>query len=159
MLNGHGLFMDCNQSCQAFCKWIETLPCHVKYRMPKDQFLMLPECFRETILGEYAEGAARQFRGPHEAHVYEFEDRWVLHRDIVDAKSDPLGHLVNDAPEYLASMLVGAAVALATRKKDKNKALVAAGLASAFALVSGKALKMLNGDSPDAEEKAPKLGY
>jgi hypothetical protein len=150
--------MDCNQNCQAFCKWIETLPCHVKYSMPKDQFSVLPECFKETILGEYIEGASRQLRGPHESHVYEFEDRWVLHRDIVDAESDPLGHLVNDAPEYLASMFLGAAVGLVTGRRGRNKALMAAGLASALALASGKILKMLNGDSPNIEEKAPKLG-
>jgi hypothetical protein len=150
--------MDCNRSCQAFCQWIETLPCHVKYSMPKDRFPVLPECFKETLLGEYAEGADRQFRGPHEAHVYEFEDRWVLHRDIVDADSDPLGHLVNDAPEYLVSMILGAAVGLATGKRDRNKALLAAGLAGTLALVSGKVLKMLNGDPSNSEEKAPKLG-
>jgi hypothetical protein len=125
--------------------------------MPKERFPMLPECFKETLLGEYVDGASRQFRGPHGAHVHEFDERWVLHRDIVDADSDPLGHLINDAPEYLVSVILGAAVGLATGRRDKNKALLAAGLAGTLALVSGKVLKLLNGDSSDGEEKAPKL--
>jgi hypothetical protein len=150
--------MDCDRSCREFCSWIETVPCHVRYIMPKERFPVLPECFRETILGEYVEGADRQFRGPNGAHVLEFEDRWVLHRDIVDADIDPFGHLVNDAPEYLVSAILGAAVGLATEKKGKDKALIAAGLTAAFALVSGKMLKMLSGDPSDGDEKVPKLG-
>ncbi len=130
----------------------------MKYSMPKERFPVLPECFRETILGEYVEGAVRQFRGPNGAHVHEFEDKWVLHRDIVDADSDPVGHLVNDAPEYLISMILGAAVGLATGKRGKDKALIAAGLTGAFALISGKLLKMLSGESPDGDETVPKLG-
>lgn len=126
--------------------------------MPKERFPVLPECFKETVLGEYVDGADRQFRGPNGAHVHEFEDKWVLHRDIVDADSDPLGHLVNDAPEYLASVLLGAVVGLATGKRGKDKALIAAGLAGAFTLVSGKVLKMLNGDPSDGDEPVPKLG-
>jgi hypothetical protein len=149
--------MNCNQSCQDFCHWIETLPHHVRYNMPKEGFPALPECFKETVLGEYVDGAGRQFRGPHGAHVHEFENKWVLHRDIVDADSDPLGHLVNDAPEYLVSVLLGAAVGLITGKRGRDKALIAAGLAGAFTLVSGKFLKLLNGDPSDGDEKAPKL--
>lgn len=138
--------MDCNRSCQEFCHWIENLSPHVRCSMPKEIFPALPECFKETVLGEYVEGAEKQFRGPHESHVHEFDDKWVLHRDLVDANSDPLGHLVYDAPEYLVSVLLGAVVGLATGRRGKDKALIAAGLAGSFALVSGKVLKMLNGD-------------
>lgn len=126
--------------------------------MPKELFPVLPECFKETVLGEYVDGVGRQFRGPNGAHVHEFEDKWVLHRDIVDADSDPLGHLVSDAPEYLVSVILGAAVGLATGKRGRDKALIAAGLAGAFVLISGKVLKMLNGDPSDGDETVPKLG-
>lgn len=149
--------MDCNLSCRDFCRWIETVPCHVNYCMSKERFPVLPECFKETVLGEYVDGAGRQFRGPNGAHVHEFEDKWVLHRDMVDADSDPFGHLVNDAPEYLVSVLLGAAVGLATGKRGKDKALIAAGLTGAFALVSGKVLKMLNGDPSDGDDTVPGL--
>jgi hypothetical protein len=149
--------MDCSRDCQEFCNWIERLPHHVRYNMPKEGFPALPECFKDTALGEYVDGAVRQFRGPHGSHVHEFKDKWILHRDLVDADSDPLGHLVNDAPEYLVSVLLGAVVALATGKRGKEKALIAAGLACAFALVSGKVLKMINGDPGDGEEIAPRL--
>jgi hypothetical protein len=149
--------MECNQSCKDFCKWIETLPHHVKYSIPKESFPNLPECFKETILGEHVEGTIQQFRGPHQAHIHEFETKWLLHRDIVDPDSDPLGHILNDAPEYLVSALLGAAVGLATGKLDKKKALMAAGLTGAFSLISGKMLKMLNGDSSEGEQTAPKM--
>ena len=149
--------MDCNLSCRDFCHWTKTLPCHVRYNISKESFPVLPECFKETFLGEYVDGAGRQFRGPNGAHVHEFEDKWVLHRDIIDADSDPLGHLINDAPEYLVSVLLGAVVGLATEKRGRDKALIAAGLAGAFTLISGKMLKMLNGDPSDGEEIGPNL--
>lgn len=150
--------MECNRPCVEFCQWIQTLPCHVKYSMSKEKFPQLPECFRETFLGEFVNGSERQFRGPHSSHVYEFGDRWILHRDLVDADRDPLGHLVNDAPEYLISAILGAAIGIATGRQGKEKALMAAGLTSIMALVSGKLVKIINGDSGDGEEKAPKLG-
>jgi hypothetical protein len=150
--------MDCNRSCRDFCLWLDGLPCHVRYNMPKERFPALPDCFKETILGEYVEGASRQFRGPKGSHVHEFEDRWVLHRDIVDADNDPVGHLICDAPEYIVSVLLGAMVGLMAEKKGRDKALIAGGLAGAFALICGKALKMLNGDPSDGEETAPRLG-
>jgi hypothetical protein len=147
--------MACNQNCREFCSWIETLPCHVRYNIPKEAVPQLPECFQRTILGEMVRGSGRQFRGPHGAHVHEFQDRWMLHRDQVDAKEDPLGHLVQDAPEYLASLILGAFASVALSRRSKRQALVVAGLASTFALVSGKMIKLLQGDPGDGQGEGP----
>lgn len=68
--------MKCNRTCQGFCSWIEALPYHVRYPLPKESVPMLPECFRETLLGERVSGAGKQLRGPYGVH--EFPDRWGL---------------------------------------------------------------------------------
>jgi len=60
----------------------------------------LPKCFQETPLGE-PKGSLRQYRGTHGSHVLEYEKEWILHRDKVDPRLDPIGHLVNDAPQVL----------------------------------------------------------
>lgn len=147
--------MNCNGSCREFCAWIETLPCHVMYTLPKGKIPKLPDCFQETWLGEATVGANRQFRGPCGAHVHEFAGRWELHRDRADASRDPLGHLTKDVPEYLASAFLAVLVAAITRRHSKSKALLAAGLASTMALAAGKILKMLNGDPADGKDEGP----
>jgi len=67
----------------------------------------LPACFEETPLGE-PKGGLRQFRGPFGTHFHEYENLWLFHRDKVDPRFDPLGHLINDAPHILVlGSLVG----------------------------------------------------
>ena len=150
--------MECTHPCQGFCTWISTTPHHVRYVLPKSDYPHLPRCFKETHLGEMMAGSRRQLRGPHGAHVHEFEDRWVLHRDVVDADLDPLGHLVKDAPEYLLSTALGLAICLLTgHKNPKGRAMLAGGLAGTMAFVSGKMMKMMNGDSSEGEGSAPKF--
>jgi hypothetical protein len=148
--------MECKGDCREFCSWIETLPCHVKYTLPRECIPELPECFQETILGEMENGAVMQLRGPHGSHVHEFPDRWVLHRDLVDASKNPIGHLLRDAPEYPASLLLGALAGLALGRRSRNKAMLAAGLASTLTLVSGKMMKLLHGDPSDGHSTGPK---
>jgi len=150
------LNMECNGNCREFCSWIEALPCHVRYTLPRGTFPKLPECFQETVLGEMGNGAGRQFRGPHGSHVHEFPDRWVLHRDLVDAGQDPIGHLLRDAPEYPISLLLGALAGLALGRRSKSNAILAACLASTLALVSGKMMKLLHGDPSDGQSTGPK---
>jgi hypothetical protein len=149
--------MECNRTCKGFCSWIREQPPHVNYNIPKEGATRLPPCFEETYLGEMEEGAKRQYRGPYGAHVREFPDRWVLHRDHVNADQDPLGHLLKDAPEYLASALAGALAGLATGRHQKSSSIQAALLASALTLASGKLLKLLNGDQSDGRGRAPKI--
>jgi hypothetical protein len=57
--------------------------------------------YEETYLGN-KEGANRQFRlGT--LHIREYDDYYAVHRDKIDPRTDPLGHLLLDAPEYLIS--------------------------------------------------------
>ncbi len=147
--------MECNQNCQELCSWIKALPYHVRYNIPKEAMPQLPKCFQRTVLGEMVNGSVGQFRGPHGAHTYEFQDRWAIHRDQIDAKENPLGHLIKDAPEYLASIFLGALAGLALSRRPKRQALLVAGLAGTFGLISGKMIKLLNGDPSDGQGDGP----
>ena len=149
--------MDCNKTCHEFCTWMENMPYHVHYVLPKEKYPKLPECFNETMLGEMFNGAGRQLRGPHGSHVHEFEDKWVIHRDKADASVDPLGHLVKDAPEYIASLILSAVVGGLLGRQGRQHALMLASLAGTFAFVSGKVVKMLNGDPAEGDGDAPKI--
>ena len=150
--------MTCSEPCREFCRWIETLPHHKKYVLKQQEHPALPKCFKETILGESVPGSVRQLRGPAGSHVHEFPDRWVLHRDLVDAEADPLGHLLSDAPEYLVSALAGLATAFfAKKQRDGKNALLAGWSTAAFMLLLGKMGKTIGEDERENEGKAPRF--
>ncbi|KQC16112.1 MAG: hypothetical protein APR56_09840, partial [Methanosaeta sp. SDB] len=133
-------------------------PHHKKYVLKKEEHPTLPKCFKDTILGESVPGSIRQLRGPYGSHVHEFPDRWVLHRDIVDAEADPLGHLFSDAPEYLVSALAGLATGLLAKKqRDSKNALLAGWSMTAFMFLLGKMGKTIGEDERENEGKAPRL--
>lgn len=150
--------MECSEPCREFCQWIEALPHHKRFVLKKEDYPMLPKCFKETFLGEHIAESIRQFRGPAGSHVYEFEDRWVLHRDIIDADKDPLGHLLADAPEYIVSALAGLATGLIA-KKQKNSIdhLLVGWSMAAFMLLLGKMSKTIGEDEKEYEANAPRL--
>jgi hypothetical protein len=54
---------------------------------------------KETPLGS-KKGAIRQYRYG-VLHIREYDTHYSVHTDIVDPSSNPLGHLLVDAPEYL----------------------------------------------------------
>lgn len=83
-----------------FCVKLRELPLHKKFKILKVKMQKLPKCFQETSLGE-PKGALRQYRGAHGSHLLEYEKEWIIHRDKIDPRIDPLGHLVNDAPHVL----------------------------------------------------------
>ena len=76
---------------------------------------------RETALGS-KKGAKRQYRYGN-LHIRDYETHYTVHMDKVDPLTNPLGHLIVDAPEYIA----GAAAALIVGKRvgasvyDKRK--------------------------------------
>ncbi|MBN1323001.1 MAG: hypothetical protein JW986_03245 [Methanotrichaceae archaeon] len=138
--------MDCNGSCREFCLWLKELPHYRRCIIPKERLPSLPECFSRTILGEMPPGAVRQYRGPHASHVHEYPDRWVIHRDRVNADEDPIGHLLNDAPEYLVTILAMLLTGMGARRAAggrRGTTLLVGGLAGAFALLTGKMLKVV----------------
>lgn len=70
--------------------------------------------FVETVLGD-PKGSERQYRNSTGLHAREYDDRFVVHRDEVDPRVDPIGHLVKDSPETLLAL--GAALALSQNGK------------------------------------------
>ena len=92
----------------TLCGKLKQLPIHKEIKLSKTNLQRLPKCFEETILGE-SKGALKQYRGPQGSHVLEFEKEWVAHRDKIDPRFNPVGHLVNDAPYVL---IIGGFVAV-----------------------------------------------
>ena len=61
----------------------------------------------ETKLGD-KKGALKQYRKGN-LHIREYADKFTVHTDKVDPRTDPMGHLIHDAQEVLIG-LAGAAV-------------------------------------------------
>ena len=59
---------------------------------------------KETPLGS-KKGAIRQYRYG-VLHIREYDTHYSVHMDTVDPSSNPLGHLLVDAPEYLAGSTI-----------------------------------------------------
>jgi len=68
--------------------------------------MAVPHGFEETWLGE-SRGAIRQYRGPDNLHLREYNDGWKLHQDYGDPRT--LGgfiiHIFLDAPEVGIALL------------------------------------------------------
>jgi hypothetical protein len=83
--------------------------------------------YEETYLGSKI-GATKQFRYGN-LHIREYDDHYAVHLDKVNPKTDPLGHLLIDAPEYLIGVLsalivgerVGYTVYTHSKTKGKNQ--------------------------------------
>ena len=113
--------------------------------------------YEETILGD-KKGARRQFRYGN-LHIREYEDYYVVHMDKVDPKRDPVGHLLIDAPEYMAAIVAGLKAAkqagdsvYTQRRADDNKlvggivaACLAGTVAATLSYVISSILKELGG--------------
>jgi len=93
----------------SFCNQLKRLPFYIETKISKSVVSKLPECYQQTLLGE-PKGESRQYRGPHGSHVLEYEKDWVFHRDKVDPRFDPVGHLITDAPHII---LLGCVLGLA----------------------------------------------
>jgi hypothetical protein len=77
--------------------------------------------YEETPLGN-KKGAKRQFRYGN-LHIREYDDYYTIHRDNIDPREDALGHLLADAPEYLAGTISAAFVGYKVGQEvyDKSK--------------------------------------
>ncbi|MGI0029260.1 MAG: hypothetical protein ACREAQ_06060 [Nitrososphaera sp.] len=64
---------------------------------------------KETGLGG-RKGAMRQFRHGR-LHIRDYETHYTVHMDRIDPLRNPFGHLLVDAPEYLAGAAAAAIVA------------------------------------------------
>jgi hypothetical protein len=112
--------------------------------VPKEVRPFMLKDAKETKIG-HRNGAIRQYRYGN-LHIREYKDKYLLHMDKVDPLSDPLGHMIFDAPEVLIGLvsaaLGGTKVAshiYNNSKKTKKDKQIAAAAALASSLVTGYA--------------------
>jgi hypothetical protein len=78
---------------------------------------------KETALGG-KNGARKQYRYG-KLHIRDYDTHYTVHMDRVDPLTNPLGHLLVDAPEYLAgaaaAVIVGRRVGSAVYNKRKKE--------------------------------------
>ena len=78
---------------------------------------------KETAIGG-KKGAKRQYRYGR-LHIRDYDTHYTVHMDRVDPMANPLGHLLVDAPEYLAgaaaAVIVGRRVGSAVYDKRKKE--------------------------------------
>jgi len=72
--------------------------------------------FTETVLGD-PQGSLRQYRNSRGVHVREYRDRFEIHEDRIDPRTNPMGHLLVDSPE---TVLAFAATALLAGKRNNS---------------------------------------
>ncbi len=119
----------CHLDCLGYVKYIDGEGSII---VPKSVRPIID--YEETFLGT-KKGAKKQFRYG-KLHIREYKDFYIVHMDKVDPRKDPMGHLLIDAPEFLAATIAGlkaakqAGCTVYTEKKGNN-ALVAA-LRAAF---------------------------
>jgi hypothetical protein len=98
---------------------------HNKIWIPKSEMPTVPPGFEETWLGEL-KGARKQYRGPDNLHLLQYEDGWELHQDQGDPRT--LGgfiiHIFLDAPEVGVALLVAAGKF--TEKYDESGSILEA---------------------------------
>jgi len=79
--------------------------------------------FKETVLGA-KKGARKQYRYGN-LHIRDYDTHYTVHVDRVDPLRNPLGHLLVDAPEYLAgaaaALVVGRRVGAAVYNRRKKE--------------------------------------
>ncbi|WP_316506893.1 hypothetical protein [Nitrosopumilus sp.] len=87
--------------------------------VPKELREFMLEGAEETFLGQ-KNGAYRQYRYGN-LHIREYDDKFLVHTDKVDPRENPLGHLVQDAPEILVSLACAVFGGTQVAKKFSNK--------------------------------------
>lgn len=78
---------------------------------------------KETVIGG-KKGARKQYRYGR-LHIREYDAHYTVHMDRVDPLRNPLGHLVIDAPEYIAgaaaAAIVGRRVGMTVYERRKGQ--------------------------------------
>jgi len=90
--------------------------------VPKQLRQFMLEGARETRLGD-KKGAKKQYRYGN-LHIREYDNKYTVHTDKYDPRSDPIRHLVWDAPEVLiglaGAIIVGSKVGSYLYNKNKS---------------------------------------
>ena len=100
--------------------------------VPKELREFMLEEAEETFLGQ-KNGASKQYRYGN-LHIREYDDKFLLHTDIVDPRENPLGHLIHDAPEVLVGLACAALGAAKASSALKQKKSPVAGIVSSLVL-------------------------
>ena len=104
--------------------------------VPKQLRQFMLEGARETRLGD-KKGAKKQYRYGN-LHIREYDNKYTVHTDKYDPRSDPIRHLVWDAPEVLIG-LAGAVIGgskvgsyLYNKNKSTKQLSILSGLIASF---------------------------
>jgi len=73
--------------------------------IPKSVRPIMLDAAQETDIGE-KKGAKKQYRYGN-LHIREYDDKYVVHVDKVDPRTNPFGHLLKDSPETLLGIVSG----------------------------------------------------
>jgi hypothetical protein len=106
--------------------------------VPKHLRQFMLEGARETKLGD-KKGAKKQYRYGN-LHIREYDDKYTVHMDKYDPRSDPIRHLVWDAPEVLIG-LAGAIIGgrkvgsyLYNKNKNAKQSSIVSGLIASIVI-------------------------
>ena len=87
--------------------------------LPKSIRHAHPEWFEHpTILG-YPQGAKKQYRYGN-LHIREYDDHITVHEDLFDPRTDPVSHIIHEAPEILVGTVCGTLAGGYVYKKTKD---------------------------------------
>ncbi len=106
--------------------------------VPKHLRQFMLEGARETKLGD-KKGAKKQYRYGN-LHIREYDDKYTVHMDKYDPRSDPIRHLVWDAPEVLiglAGAIIGGSKVrsyLYNKNKNAKQSSIFSGLITSIAI-------------------------
>ena len=102
--------------------------------VPKELREFMLEKAEETFLGQ-KNGAHKQYRYGN-LHIREYDDKFLVHTDKIDPRNDPIGHLIQDAPEILVGLACSIFTASQISKKISDKKYsIASSLI--FSIISG----------------------
>ena len=87
--------------------------------VPKELREFMLKDAEETILGQ-KNGAYKQYRYGN-LHIREYPDKYLVHTDRIDPRKNPVGHLVQDAPEVLIGLACGLVTGYKVTKQFQNK--------------------------------------
>lgn len=94
--------------------------------MPEDE-IEVPKELREFMLKDAEEtflgqknGAQKQYRYGN-LHIREYNNKFLVHTDKIDPRKNPIGHLVQDAPEILIGLACAIFGGSQVAKRISNK--------------------------------------
>ncbi len=99
--------------------------------IPKELGSFILDKAEETSLG-HKNGAKKQYRYGN-LHIREYDDKFLVHTDKVDPRTNVFGHLVSDAPEVLvglASAVIGGGKVASFMKKNNKSSILPGVIAS-----------------------------